>query len=82
MFFCDDGFDIRKEIRIFVQKRIYNIKQMTNLIQTVFLFILFMIADSLAVYGQSKYNIVQKMEGEVKAGLTTPVGATILVNHR
>ena len=65
-----------------MQKRIYNLKQMTNLIQTVFLFILFMIADSLAVYGQSKYNIVQKMEGEVKAGLTTPVGATILVNHR
>lgn len=25
MFFCDDGFDIRKGIRIFVQKRIYNI---------------------------------------------------------
>ncbi len=72
--FCDDGFDIRKGIRIFVQKRIYNLKQMTNLIQTVFLFILFIIADSLAVYGQSKYNIVQKMEGEVRAGLTTPVG--------
>lgn len=67
---------------IFVRKHrrpSYNLKQMTNPIQIVILFVLFIMANfimanSFVTYGQSEHNIVQKMEGEVRAGLTIPVG--------
>lgn len=40
----------------------------------VILFLLFAVASSVAAYSQSDLKIVQKMEGEIRGGLTTPLG--------
>lgn len=40
----------------------------------VILFLLFVAVNSIAVYSQTSVRYVQKMEVELRAGLTTPLG--------
>lgn len=40
----------------------------------VILFVLFLAANSIAAYSQDSHKIVQKIEFEARAGLTTPLG--------
>ena len=43
--------------------------------KTRILFFLFMIINSITAYSQSNHNLVQMLEGEVRAGFTTPLGS-------
>lgn len=40
----------------------------------VILFILIVVTNTIAAYSQNNHNIVQIIEGEVRAGFTTPLG--------
>ena len=38
------------------------------------LFFLYLVTNIITAYSQSNHNLVQKLEGEVRAGFTTPLG--------